>query len=257
MKIRSLIPAVIFVGLLLGSCQNYPPETQELLSKLEQQNKQILRHQTTLNNDKQEISYLQRKNEVLHREKLAAQETLVAVSSSVRGVFLDMEQTLQNKSENLYDCFIGNAPIERKKALESAENLLLVDLNNPAPADMMLMEAQVYCHSPVTVTFCLLRQVPDTTDSYEIVTTGEELTAADAGKQLFRFSGRSVLLAKKGDFIGVLATAGSKLSYDDYGTGNTPGVPLPKVERKQRVELPNETPRLGRAFSWQLWGLKR
>lgn len=257
MKIRSLISAVIFAGLLLVSCKSYPPETQSLLSKIEQQNSQILRQEAVLSNAKQETTYLQQKNDVLQHEKQASQETLVAVSSSVRNVFLDMEQTLQNKSENLYDCFIGNAPIARQKALESNENLLLVDLNNPVPSDMMLMEAQLFCHSPVTVTFCLLRQVPDSTGTFEIISTGEELSCTEVGKQLFRFSGRSALLAKNGDFVGVLAAAGSKLSYDDFGTGNTPAVSIPALERKQRVELANEDPRLGRAFSWQLWGFKR
>lgn len=257
MKIRSVIPAVIFAGLLLVSCQTYTPETQQLLSQVEQQNSQIQQQQANLNNVKEEISYLQKKNEVLSREKLVAQKTLVAISSSVRNVFLDMEQTLRHKGDSLYDCVVGNTPIARMKALENRESLLLVDLSNPVPADMMLMEAQLYCHSPATVTFCLLRPVPETTGSYEIVATGEELSSTDIGKQLFRFSGRSVLVAKQGDFVGVLAAAGSKLSYDEYGTGNTPGVPLSSVERKQRVELPNESPRHGRAFSWQLWGFKR
>lgn len=257
MKIWSLISAVTFAGLLLVSCKSYPPETQKLLSQIEQQNSQILRQEAVLSNTKLETNYLQQKNEVLNREKQAGQETLVAVSSSVRNVFLDMEQTLQNKSENLYDCCIGNAPIARQKALENSENLLLVDLQNPAPSDMMLMEAQLFGHSPVTVTFCLLRQVPDSPATYEIISTGEALSSTESGKQILRFSGRSALLAKQGDFVGVFVAAGSNLSYDDSGTGNTPSVSLPSVERKQRVELANEDPRLGRAFSWQLWGFKR
>ncbi len=257
MKILSLLSAVTFASLLLVSCKSHSPETQNLLSQIEQQNSQILRQEAVLSNAKQETSYLQGKNEVLMHEKNASQDTLVAVSSSIRNVFLDMEQTLQNKSENLYDCFIGNAPVGRQKVLESNENLLLVDLLNPVQADMMLMEAQLYCHSPVTVTFCLLRQVPDSPGTCEIISTGEELSSTEPGKQLFRFSGRSALLAKKGDFVGVLLAAGSKLSYDAVGTGNTPAVPLPSVERKQRVELANEDPHLGRAFSWQLWGFRR
>ncbi len=257
MKIWCSIITVIFASLLLVSCKSHSPETQKLLSQLDQQNSQILRQQAVLSNSEMETSYLQEKNEVLNVEKKASQETLIAVSSSVRNVFLDMEQTLQNKSENLYDCFIGNAPIQRQKALESDENLLLVDLLNPAPADMMLMEAELFCHSPITVTFCLLRQLPESPETFEIISTGEELSASGPGKQKFRFSGRSALLAKKGDVVGVLVAAGSKLSYDAAGTGNTPAVSLPSVQRKIRVELPNEDPRLGRAFSWQLWGFRR
>ena len=257
MRILSLISAAIFASALLLSCKSYPPETQSLLSQIEQQNSQILRQEAVLSNAKFETSYLQEKNAVLSHEKEASQETLVAVCSSIRNVFLDMEQTLQSRSENLHDCFIGNAPVARQKILQSDENLLLVDLLNPAAADMMLMEALLYCHSPVTVTFCLLRQVPENPGTFEMVATGEELSATESGKQLFRFSGRSALLAKKGDFIGVLAAAGSKLSYDDSGTGNTPAIALPAVQRKMRLELADETSRLGRAFSWQLWGFKR
>ncbi|MFA6930622.1 MAG: hypothetical protein WCT05_09855 [Lentisphaeria bacterium] len=257
MKVWFPISLVALAGAVLVSCKSYPPETQELLSQLSLQESQILRQQAELNNAKIETTYFQEKNEVLNHEKNANQETLVAVCSSVRNVFLDMEQTLQKKSGELYDCFIGNSPVQRQKILENNESLLLVDLHNPATTDMMLMEAQLYCHSPATVNFCLLRQVPDSLNTYEIVAISEELTAPEPGKQLLRFSGRSALLAKKGDFVGVLLAPGTQLSYDDAGTGMTPSVAMSALQRKTKLQLPAEDLRKGRAFSWQLWGFRR
>ena len=124
MKIRSLIPIATFASLLLVSCKSYPPETQKLLSQIEQQNSQILRQEAMLSNAKLETRYLQEKNEVLKHEKQACQETLAAVSSSVRSVFWAWNKPCRTEAKTCMTVSF-EMPCGRQKALECAEDLLL------------------------------------------------------------------------------------------------------------------------------------
>ncbi len=208
-----------------------------------------------------DLLHYQYKSDVLSKEKKAIDDYLFTTRGNIRNIFLEIQRIIQKTVDELYDCYIGNETIKRSKLLIS-NNVLLLDMGNPALFDMTLLEGEIFCDSPAVVTFCTVRQtaLKDSIGTYEIISLGPECKSEIKGdKVTFKFSGRDVLRLKQGEYIGLFLHAGTQLYYDEKGTGKTYTVPMEKIATKVSFtvdsnSIPGED---GRAYSFRLWGFKR
>ena len=267
-KLCCLLPG-IFLLLLFSSCATpWTPEEKELRQKiLEQESikngleddlRRLTNTREVLTADLQQYKY---RSEVLSKEKKAIDNYLYDTRGNIRNIFLEIQRTIQKTVDELYDCYIGNETIKRSKFLIS-NNVLLLDLENPALFDMTLLEGEIFCDSPSMVTFCTVRQtaLSGSVGTYEVVALGPECKSKIKGdKVTFKFSGREALRLKQGEYIALFLHAGTQLYYDEKGTGKTYAVPMDKIASKvtfsvDSASIPAEE---GRAYSFRMWGFKR
>jgi len=251
--------------LLFSSCI-LTDEEKALKQKIEDQEgikKELERELTgkknTLEGLTADLEHYRHKSEVLDKEKRAIDEYLFDTRGNIRNVFLNIQRAMQKSVDELYDCYIGNETIKRSKLLAS-NNVLLLDLENPAFFDMTLLEGEIFCNSPSVVTFCTVRCLDESMGTYEVVSVGPECRSEERDKKVrFKFSGRDALRLGHGEYIGLFLHAGTQLCYDAKGTGKTVEVPMDKIAPKvtftvDSASIPDEE---GRAYSFRLWGFKR
>lgn len=252
--------AAIALACLLNGCETlWPPHIKELHSSEKQLRSTQEKLRRELYNRQNDLAYFDGKAHVLDREKKENDEYLFTTRSNIRTIFQEMKLELEKNIGNLYDCYIGEETILRKQVTDHLTPLLLVDLENPAFFDMTLVEGEVYCNSPATITFCTIGVLTDKPNCYEVLTIGQEFNVPEKGKYTLKFDGKYALRIKNGEYIGLFMTPGSQIYYDETGTGKTFPISLKALTRGTTFELKiNEiVPEYTRAYSFRLWGFKR
>jgi len=261
--------SLFFLLLFFSSCQTPLTPEEEVLQKniyIEESIKKGLQNELRwLKNIREtetaELLQYKYRGDVLIKEKRAIDDYLFTTRSNIRNIFLEIQQNIQKTLDELYDCYVGNETIKRNKLLIS-NNVLLVDLGNPALFDMTLLEGEIFCDSASVVRFCTVRQTALTGSlgTYEVASVGPEYKSEiKADKVAFKFSGRDALRLKQGEYIGIFLNAGTQLFYDEKGTGKTYAVPMMEVSSRKPFEIDSELipDKEGRAYSFRLWGFKR
>ncbi|HOG49861.1 MAG TPA: hypothetical protein PKY10_04680 [Lentisphaeria bacterium] len=257
----------IACALLLPGCELiYPPPIPELQAERARLQAEERKLRNDLHQAQIDLDYYREKSQILEQEKRANEDYLVSSRGNIRSIFNKIRRALDDTGD-LYDGFIGDEIIERNR--HDTDNLpgdfLLVDLGNPAPSDMTLVAASLYCHSPATVTFYTVRNVTDLEGQYEILAEGQELAVTEPGKNFLHFTGRHALRIKKGEFVAAFFKQGAQVSFDDAGTGDTIAVIMDKPEKNKRFSRQDDSMadvqdasglRRSRAYSFRLWGFK-
>ncbi len=193
-----------------------------------------------------EVAYFTKRSEVLDQEKRIRERESHALRAGVRAFTDETIRSLEDSYRKIVPADYVGCEILRRRNIDSAGNVLLVDLQNSLPADGPLIAGRAYLLAPATIQFCLLRARADKGD-LSIVWISEPLTANAAGARRWEFAIPAV--AQKGDFIGVYAPDLSQIPFDDADTGRT--MPAPgKIKLNGTVPLKPPDGRDRRAYSF-------
>lgn len=206
---------------------------------------------------KQELDYETKRSAVLENEKAALDEHLTQARNSIKDAFIALAETFEKREEELFDCYIGSPPINRNKTYSSPSKTLLVDFGNPVQADnLTICGAELYCKTPMTVQFCLIRPKQTAPNELVVVGVSAEYKFTAEGKQKVVFPREKRFSAAKGAFLGVYVSPSAALPYDDIGTGKVIDFQLPRVMAWETVlTMPAAMPeRDGKAISFRFFG---
>ena len=172
-------------------------------------------------------------------------------------------QVSANSEDQLFDCLVGNAPIERQKSTsETRRPLLLIDCRNIVDVDSLLFcGGELFCKTPVEAQFCILRQSSKGNNAYIIETTSDPIKLP-AGYNNVLFPRHKRLNARRGNLIGLYIKPNNQICYDDFGTGLSTDIVLKKIiPGETAIRLPptlglasSSNKPIGKAFSFRLYG---
>ena len=244
--------------LFLNACINPKPLDNLDLQKQVLANEQKiaeLEEQTRLQTT--EMNYEKKRSEVLETENAALEDRLLQARNSIKDTFVALMGTFEKREEELFDCYIGYAPINRNKTYYGIGNTLLVDFGNPVEAETVTVcGAELYSKTPMTVQFCVIRPGFVKTNSLVVEKISAEYKLDAAGKQKIIFPQEQRFSASKGSWLGVYICSTGGLAYDDKGTGKVLDYQLKKIVPLETVfEMPFSLPdRDGRAISFRFFG---
>ena len=169
-----------------------------------------------------ELSYCNRRAEVLVKEKSARLDEASVLRKGVREFTEQVMKSLQTyfQRAEIVD-YLGNELFARANA-DSQQKVLLVDLANPALENGTIIGGRAWLNAPGKLHFCLLR-LDTASGKYSVVAMSPEIDAAAAGLQTWVFD--LPMAARKGDLVGVYLPENVVISYDDVDTGQVVAVP--------------------------------
>lgn len=249
---------MLSVPFFLNSCINPKPLDNLALQKQILTNEQKiaeLEEQTKL--QKEEMDYEKKRSEVLEKENSALEGRLLLARNNIKDTFVGLMGTFEKREEELFDCYIGYAPIDRSKTYYGVGNTLLVDFGNPVEADTVTVcGVELYSKTPLTVQFCVIRPGFNKTNSLMVEKISMEYKLSAAGKQKIIFPRKQRFSASKGSWLGVYVSSSGGLAYDDKGTGKVLDYQIKKiVPFETTFAKPFSLPsRDGKAISFRFFG---
>ena len=245
--------------LLFNACISPKPidnlAVQQQILKNEQKMAEI---EKQITNQKQEMDYEKNRAAVLERENDDLQNNLNQARNNIKETFVTLMGTFEKREEELFDCYIGNAPLNRSKIYCSPGPTLLVDFGNPVLVDnVVLCGAEIYCQSPLTIQFCLIRAARNQAKTMVVESISNEYRVNASGKQKIVFPRKQRFFAAKGSYLGIYVSSAAELAYDDKGTGQVLDFQLKKiVPYETTFSEPNSLPeRNGKAISFRFFGI--
>jgi len=206
---------------------------------------------------KQEMDYEKIRSEVLKNENAALDDHLTHARNNIKDTFVALMGTFEKREEELFDCYIGYAPIDRSNTYFGIGKTLLVDFGNPVKADnVIICGAELFCKTPMTVQFCLIKPAYSNPNSLVVERISPEYQFAAAGKQKIIFPRAQRFSASKGSLLGIYINSAAGLAYDDKGTGKVLDYQLKKIVPMETVfSIPASFPdRDGKAISFRFFG---
>ena len=231
-----------------GTLQKQIQDNEQKIAALEEQ----------VSRQKQELDYEIKRSEVLEKENAALEEDLTQARNNIRNTFIALTGTFEGRQEELFDCYIGYAPIDRNKTYSSPVKTLLVDFGNPITADnVIICGAELYNKTPMTVQFCLIRPAYANPNALVVEKITPEYEFTTTGKQKVVFPRTQRFSASKDFWLGVYISPSADLPYDDIGTGKVLDFHLTQITPMVTVlQKPTSLPgRDGKAISFRFFGI--
>ncbi len=245
-------------ALLFNACISPKPLDDLALQKQILANEQkIAQMEDQISRQKQEMDYEKNRSEVLERENAALVDHLSQARNNIKDTFIALMGTFEKREEELFDCYIGYAPISRSRTFYSTVKTLLVDFGNPVEVDnVIICGAELYTQTPATVQFCVIRPAYSKPNTLVVEKISGEYKFAAAGKQKIIFPRKQRFSASKGSWLGVYINPAAGLAYDDKGTGKVLDFQLKKIVPMETVlAMPASLPgRDGKAISFRFFG---
>ncbi|HOG49860.1 MAG TPA: hypothetical protein PKY10_04675 [Lentisphaeria bacterium] len=219
--------------------------------------------QQEINDNNNKTAYFKNKISVVEKEKDDSKDSIRETRQQIKRFFTNLMQVSVDSEDQLFDCLIGNAPIERKKVTnETRQSLLLVDCRNIVDVDSLLFcGGELYSRTAVEAQFCILRQSPQSSNSFIIETVSDPFKLP-AGYSNVLFPRNKRLSARRGNLIGLYIKPNNKICYDDFGTGKGEEIPLKNIiPRETTIRLtstpglpPSSNKPIDKAYSFRLYG---
>ncbi len=243
---------------LFNACISPKPVDNLALQKQILANEQkIAELKDQISRQEQEMDYEKQRSEVLQCENEALDDHLAQARNNIKDTFVALMGTFEKREEELFDCYIGYAPINRSKTYYSSGKTLLVDFGNPVSVDnVIICGAELYTQTPAAVQFCVIRTDYGKVNTLVVERISTEYKIADAGKQKIIFPRNQRFSVSKGSWLGVYISPAVGLAYDDKGTGKVLDYPLKKIVPNETVfAMPISLPgRDGKAISFRFFG---
>ncbi|MDO3386527.1 hypothetical protein QWI17_11840 [Gilvimarinus sp. SDUM040013] len=216
---KTLVASLLVVTALATGCQTQPniqkmqDENEQLQTELDQARAKIV----SLKNQEQalqsQIDELTRVMSVLDTEKTVR----VQESSELRG---QVRRFVQKEIDELKDFmvqsdlldYVGGELVQRSQV--DREPLLMVDMDNPMPADGTITGISAHFVKPGTFTVQVMRPVED---QVVVIWQSQVLQATEAG--VSRVNLPVSVGVEQGDYIGYFFQEAGTVSFDE-GTGN-------------------------------------
>ncbi|MBU2884997.1 hypothetical protein KO507_04355 [Gilvimarinus agarilyticus] len=217
---KKMIAGMLVATALVTGCQTQPnvqkmqDENEQLQSELDQARSKIVSLQNQELTLQTQINDLKRVMSVLDTEKTVR----VQESSELRG---QVRRFVQKEIDELKDFmvqsdlldYIGGELVQRSQV--DSQSLLLVDIENPMPANGTITGVSAHFVKPGTFTVQVMRPVQD---QMLVIWQSEVLRATDAGVARVNFP--VSVGVEQGDYIGYYFQEAGIVSFDE-GTGNT------------------------------------
>lgn len=215
----------VLAGLLVATALTAGCQTQPNMQKMQDENKQLQSELdqarakiVTLENQEQalqgEIDELKRVMSVLDTEKtVRVQESSVLRSQVRRFVQKEIDELKDFMVQSDLLDYIGGELVQRSQV--DSEPWLLVDMDNPMPADGTITGVSAHFIKPGTFTVQVMRPVQD---QMLVIWQSQVMQATDAGVARVNFP--VSVGVEQGDYIGYYFQEAGIVSFDE-GTGNT------------------------------------
>lgn len=250
-----------FVSLLLAALASGCATTDQQVLKLQSENEDLKRDVAdksaqihNLSDQKAsleaDLAYCSKRSDVLEKEKSSRIDEASAIRKGVREFTDQVMSSMQTYFQRAEIVDYVGSELFARASVDTAKNLLLVDLKNTMKENGTVIGGRAYVTGPTRVQFCLIRP-DDARGKFTVVAITPPVTAADAGLQSWTFD--VPMSAKRGDLIGIYLPDDASIPYDDADTGQAVGVPGP-VKINGAVALSAGGAKNKRAYSFGVVG---
>jgi len=212
-----------------------------------------------------QINYLKNKIKVIEDEKNDSRVNIAYARGQIKDTFNAMQKVIADSEDQLFDCLVGNAPIDRTSQSDPKWPTLLVDQQNKIFDAILFCGGEIYCNNPVEIRFCILRPAKNQKDEYVIeyvIESVSEPFICQKGRHTLIFARAQRLQAQPGSLVGLYINKGNHIALDAYGTGLACEIIVKKlIPGETSVTLPPATAissasdqTNGKAYSFRLFG---